>query len=381
MSWSAFRAQAESVPQEQLAAARENLHWREPVLLQYTSGTTARPKGALLNHVYLLNHSVELLDRLGMRRGEAFLSTQPLYHIGGAAIVVAPLSVRCPIVIPEYYEAERVLALIERERCVARSGFAAMYIMELAHPRFREFDLSSLRAGWCVAPPEIMARVRDEMGISQLIQLYGSTEAGNVFGSYADPWEKRSRSCGRVDASHMELQIRDAATGAPAPPGQVGEILFRGWCTFNGYLNQPEETAKIVEPDGWVHTGDLGMLDADGYLYFKGRLKNMLRVGGENVSAEEVEAMLLSHPKIKMAAVIGAPDERLGEVVMAIVELREGEAASEQEIIDYCAARMANFRVPRIVRFTRDWPLTGSGKIQTHVLRDRYLGETAPSPG
>jgi len=374
MSWSALRAQAQSVPPEQLAAARESLHWREPVLLQYTSGTTARPKGALLSHVYLLNHSVELLDRLGVRRGEAYLNTQPLYHIGGAGIVLTPLSVGCPIVIPEYYEAERVLALIERERCVARSGFAAMYIMEMTHPRFREFDLSSLRAGWCVAAPEIMARVRDEMGIRHLIQLYGSTEAGNVFGSYADPWEKRSRSCGRV-AAHMELQIRDMATGEPVPPGRIGEVLFRGWCTFIGYLNQPEETAKIVEPDGWVHTGDLGMLDDDGYLYFKGRLKNMLRVGGENVSAEEVEAMLVSHPKIKMAAAIGAPDARLGEVVMAIVELREGEAASEQEIIDYCAARMANFRVPRIVRFTRDWPLTGSGKIQTHALRDIFLGE------
>jgi acyl-CoA synthetase (AMP-forming)/AMP-acid ligase II len=372
MGWDKFLAEGETIPRSRLAEMEERVRWRDPVLLQYTSGTTARPKGALCNHPYVLQYGAEIIERLGVRRGEPFLNTQPFYHVGGSGgALPVPLILGCRMVVPEFYEPERVLRLIERERCVARTGFSAMYIMEMCHPNFRGFDLSSLRSGWCVGTPEIMEQVRDAFGMDHLSQIYGSTEASGVSGSIGEPWEKRSRSCGRV-VSQMEMQIRDVATGQTLPAGETGEILMRGWCSMNGYLKQPEETARVMEPDGWVHSGDLGMLDADGYLFFKGRIKNMLRVGGENVSAEEIEAMLLRHPKIKMAAVIGAPDPRLVEVPMAIVELKEGASATGQEIIEFCAARMANFRVPRQVRFTTDWPLTGSGKIQIHVLRSRY---------
>jgi fatty-acyl-CoA synthase/long-chain acyl-CoA synthetase len=381
MPWSRFVAAGQE-PRwaEALAAARTGLRPEQPVLLQYTSGTTALPKGALCNHVYVLNFGAQNMIRMGVKPGEAVLNTQPFYHVGGSCgAVPTPLSWGCHFAIPEYYEVERVLRLIERERCVSRTGFAAMYIMEMEHPRFGDFDLSSLRSGWCVGSPELMERVRDRMGLSQLVQLYGSTEACGTSGAVGEPWEKRSRTCGRV-YDGMEIAIFDMETGARLPPGTSGEIALRGWCTMNGYLKQPEETAKTIDADGWVHSGDYGMLDEEGYLYFQGRIKNMIRVGGENVAAEEVEAMLMRHPEIKMAAAIPMPDARLDEVVLAIVELAEGSHATEDDIIAFCKPRMANFRVPRAVRFVREWPLTGSGKIHKHALVQQFgAGPAAPA--
>lgn len=366
--WPDFVARGAAVSGEQLQQAHDALRTSEPILLQYTSGTTAAPKGALCNHVYVVNFGAEIIDRLGIQPGEGFLNTQPFYHVGGGCgAVPTPLVTGCRMVMPEYYEVERVLGLIERERCVARTGFAAMYIMELAHPRLREFDLSSLRSGWCVGPADLMARIRDEMRIPGLVQIYGATECGGTSGHFDDPWDKRSQSCGRPFPG-TEVAILHPETGARLGPGEIGEIVCRGWWTMNGYLRQPEENARAIDAAGWVHTGDYGLLDADGFLYFRGRLKNMLKVGGENVSAEEVEAMLMRHPKVKMAAVTGMPDARLGEVVLAHVELHAGMTATEPEIIEFCAGRMANFRVPRRVQFIADWPMTGSGKIQKHLL-------------
>lgn len=375
MPWEGFLAAGRSgETKAALAALRGRLRPELPVLLQYTSGTTAAPKGALCSHVYVLNFGVQNMVRLGVGCGDAVLNTQPFYHVGGSCgAAPTPLSVGCNFVIPEYYDVERVLTLIQRERCVSRTGFAAMYLMEMEHPRFKEFDLSSLRSGWCVGPPELMERVRDQMGLSQLLQLYGSTEACGTSGAVGEPWEKRSRTCGRV-YDGMEIAIFDMESGAKLPPGKSGEIALRGWCTMNGYLRQPVESAKTIDAEGWVHSGDYGKLDEDGYLYFQGRIKNMIRVGGENVAAEEVEAMLMRHPEIKMAAAIGMPDPRLEEVVMAIVERAETSTLGERDVIEYCKSRMANFRVPRAVHFVREWPLTGSGKIHKHALIERFRG-------
>ena len=358
------------------------------MVLQYTSGTTARPKGALCNHRYACNFGVDTVRRLKINPGETVLNTQPFYHNGGAfGAVCVPLSTGHCSVMPEYYEAERVLALIQRERCVARTGFGAMYVMEMDHPRFSDYDLSSLRAGWCIASPDVMKRAQSRMGIPALLQIYGATEGGGTAGHIDDHEDLRIHSCGRA-VDGVEVRIADPATGHPLPAGAPGEILVRGWWQMNGYLNQPAATAAVLDPDGWLHSGDRGYLDEQGYLFFLGRIKNMLKVGGENVAAEEVEAMLLQHPKVKMALVIGAPDRRLQEVVMAIIELQDGANATEQEFIDFCAERMANFRVPRYVRFTMEWPLTGSGKIERHTLEERFLktlgavaaDESAPTP-
>jgi acyl-CoA synthetase (AMP-forming)/AMP-acid ligase II len=371
--WSDFLRTEERIAPSAVLAAQASLSPDDPVLLQYTSGTTALPKGALCGHRYVCNFGVDTVLRLGVDAGETILNTQPFYHTGGSCgALCAPLSIGHCSVMPEYYEAGRVLSLIERERCVGRSGFGAMYLMELAHPDFAKYDLSSLRAAWCIAPPEVMRRVEIEMGIPSVVQIYGATEGGGAAGRFDDPEEKRLRTCGRA-MTGAEIAIVDPDSGARLPAGVAGEILVRGWYRMNGYFNQPEATAQIMEKDGWLHTGDIGSLDREGYLYFKGRLKNMLKVGGENVSAEEVETILLGHPKVQMCAVISAPDPRLHEVVMAVVQLKRGEDETEESVIRFCAERMANFRVPRYVRFVKEWPMTGSGKIQRHVLRDQFL--------
>jgi acyl-CoA synthetase (AMP-forming)/AMP-acid ligase II len=375
MPWVAFVQQAIRTSPAELLARQAARQIAEPVLLQYTSGTTALPKGALCDHVYVLNFGAQNTMRLGVGAGEAILNTQPFYHVGGSCgAVPTPLVLGCRFVFPRYYDAETVLRLLERERCVARTGFASMYIMEMDHPSFSGFDLSRLRAAWCVGTASLMAQVRDRMGIDRLIQIYGATEACGCSGDVDDPWEKRSATCGRV-YPEMEIGIMDTATGALLPPDTTGEIVMRGWCTMIGYLKQPEETAKAIDGAGWVHTGDRGTLDADGYLTFLGRIKNMIRVGGENVSAEEVEAMLMRHPKVRMAQAIPIPDPRLQEVVLGIVELADGADATEAEIIDFCKPLMANFRVPRRIRFVRQWPMTGSGKIQRHELLKQFSGD------
>ena len=346
--------------------------WRDPVLLQYTSGTTALPKGALLNHCMVLNYGVGFATGMGVGRGDPMLNTQPFYHVGGScAALPLPLCLGCRVVIPSYYDPERILALIERERCVARTGFAAMYLTEVASPAFARYDTSSIRAAWYNGPVGLVDYVRQATGIPEFIQIYGATEGGGTGGRLADSLESRTRTCGRALAG-TAIAIADLETRKMLSPGKPGEILVRGWMQMNGYHKQPDETAKVLQPDGWLRTGDIGLLDEDGFLHFVGRIKNMIRVGGENVSAEEVEAVLMSHAKIKAAAVIGVPDDRLQEVVMAIVEPEMGETLSEQEVISYCASQMANFRVPRHVRFIDTWPLTGSGKIHYQALRERY---------
>jgi acyl-CoA synthetase (AMP-forming)/AMP-acid ligase II len=372
LAWDAFLALGEAIVPEQLADVQRQQHWDDPALLQYTSGTTSRPKGALCSHRYIVYSSLERLVRAGLDGDGVFMNTQPYYHIGGSGILTVPLTLGCEVVSTAYYDVERVLGLIERKRCTIRSGQTAMYIMELDHPRFRDYDLGSLKGGWCIGPPALMQRVRDEMNLPHVVQLYGMTEGGGASGHRDEPWSLRSTTCGKA-VTGVELIILDPDTGRPQPPGVPGEIVSRGWMQMSGYLKQPEETRQAIDADGWLHSGDLGSLDANGYLTFVGRIKDMLRIGGENVSSEEVESVLLTHPAIMQAAVIGYPDRRLGEVVMAVVEPRPGTTLMEDEVIRFCAQRMANFRVPRQVRITREWPMTGSGKIRKSVLRDMYV--------
>ncbi|MFC5948994.1 AMP-binding protein [Pseudonocardia lutea] len=345
-----------------------------PALLQYTSGTTAAPKGALLNHRHLLNYAPETFSRLGVRAGDPVLNTQPVYHVGGASALTVPLVLGCTKVTPGHYDAGRVLELMERERCVSRGGIPTMYLMEMAHPRFAEFDLSALRSGWTGGPPAVMDQIRDGFGGLELIQLYGATEGGGTSGCITDPWEKRRVTAGRP-MTGTELRIIDPETGREVPAGEVGEICIRGWNRMIGYFRDDERTQEVVDAHGWLHMGDLGRFDEEGYLTYVGRLKDMIRVGGENTSAEEVEALLLEHPSVHQAAVIGVPDVRMGEVVLAIVERAAGSSLTAEEIVVHCKSRAANFRVPRHVRFVTDWPYTGSGKIAKKVLRDIYTPE------
>lgn len=373
--WQGFLATGDAVDEAQLRQRQSERRPDEPVLIQYTSGTTAAPKGAMLNHRYVLNVGLELFTNLAVVEGDAVMNTQPFYHIGGSCgALPTPLTLGCRMVIPEYYDPERVLRLIERERCVARTGFAAMYFMEIDHPAFKRYDTSSVKAGWCSGTPEMIERVRDATGIPYLMLTYSSTEVGGTGSHWSDSWEQRSGSSGRPLVG-TELAIIDPDTGEHLPQGMTGEVLMRGWWKMNGYFGQPELTRKAIDDDGWVHTGDRGFVDETGCLHFLGRFKDMLKVGGENVSAEEIEGFLMTHPGVKQVAVIAAPDPRLEEVPLAIVERVAGSAFGEAELIAFCKGKVANFRVPHYVRFTTEWPLTGSGKVQKNILRNIYLAE------
>lgn len=370
--WDRFLASGDSVPADQLAGRQAERRWGEAVVLQYTSGTTAAPKGALLNHRYVLNVGNTLFKLMGVKPGEAILNTQPFYHIGGSCgAIPTPLTTGARVVMPAFYEAGRVLELIERERCVARTGFAAMYIMEMNHPDFGKRDISSLRAGWCSGNQDVIARVRDTMDIPYLMLTYSSTEVGGTSSSWLDSWEQRSTTSGPA-LPGTEMKIVDPDTGGELGADEPGELLMRGWWQMNAYHNLPEETAEAVDKEGWFHTGDRCSITEDGCLRFIGRYKDMLKVGGENVAAEEVEGHLMAHPKIKAAAVIGAPDPRLEEVPMAIVELSSEGALTAEDVQQHCAKAMANFRVPKYVHFVTEWPMTGSGKIKKDELRKIY---------
>ena len=380
MGWNDFLALGSAVGDAQLAAMEAGQSPDDAVLMKYTSGTTSFPKGVLINHREALYWGAGIFSRLGIGEGEPILNTQPFYHAGGSCgALTVPLSLGCRIVSPAHYSVENVLGLIERERCVARTGSAAMYLMEISDPAFSTFDLSSLRAAWCVGPPAVFQRIRDALHIDKLVQPFGSTEVGGTCASVDDPWEQRTGSCGRP-LPGVEMQVVDPDTGRALETGKAGEICFRGWWRMNGYYKLPDETAKTSLPDGWIKTGDLGTIDADGCLHFVGRLKDTIRPGGENVSAAEVEAYLLKHPAVRQVAVIGVPDARLGEVVMAVIEPREHSNLTVEEVVAFCRGNISNQKVPRHVRFTREWPMTGSGKIQKFELRKRYAAEFA-APG
>jgi fatty-acyl-CoA synthase/long-chain acyl-CoA synthetase len=347
---------------------------REAVLIQYTSGSTTMPKGALLHHVDVLNFGHLICTRMGLGPGESFLNTQPFYHTGGSCgCLPVPLVLRCTMVIPEYYSPDRVLQLIERERCVSRTGMPTMYLREMRLPNFRDYDLRSLRTGWTIGPPAVVDRIRAEFPIPGLLQLYGSTEAGSTCADAGDPWELRRRSSGRP-LPGTRFSIVDPETELDCPPGTTGEIRIAGWRCLLGYVGAGE-LDRVFDGSGRFCTGDLGHLDEAGNLYFEGRLKDMIKPGGENVAALEVETFLLQHPAVRQAAVIGVPDDDLGEAVMAVIEVAEGHSLSEADVALHCRGRIANFRVPKHVRFVTSWPLTGSGKVLKRELRDRYVLE------
>ncbi len=351
---------------------------REALLIQYTSGSMALPKGALLSHVHVLNFGHWTVARMGVRRGDAVLNTQPFYHIGGSiGCLPVPLTLGCVAVIPEFYEPSKVLELIERERCVARTGMSTMYVREMQLPDFHDYDVSSLRAGWTIGPPALLDRIRADFPIEGMVQLYGSSEGGATTGDIAEPWDVRRVSAGRpIPGTHFS--IVDPETGASVPPGQTGEIRFSGWACCLGYVGV--ETDMAFDSAGRFSTGDLGHFDQEGRLYFDGRLKEMIKPGGENVSALEVEAFLGQHPEIAQVAVFGVPDDDLGEAVVAVIERVAGSALGQEDIVAYSRGRVAAFRIPRHFRFVTEWPMTGSGKILKRLLRETYLAELQANP-
>ncbi len=350
------------------------------VLIQYTSGSTAFPKGVMLSHDQTLRNAFIMAGRAGLEESDRVLSAMPMFHIGGSVCALLGAVTRGYVLhVMTKFDAGETLRLFEEERITAYIGIETMFLMLRDHPDFSRRDRSSLRKGWAAGSPTLLRLIAEEIGISSVCSVYGLSECSpNVcITDWRDSLEKRVGTNGRPHPG-VEVEIRDPQTGERLAPGQPGEICVRGYVVMKGYYNMPEETARTIDPDGWLHTGDRGLLTEDGYLVFLGRCKDVLRVGGENVSALEVENFLLTHPAVVAAAVVGVPDPRWGEVPAAFVQLKEGEPVTEDDVIAYCREHLAPFKVPRYVRFVREFPMTGSGKIQKFLLREHLLAELEP---
>jgi fatty-acyl-CoA synthase len=338
------------------------------LLIQFTSGTTAHPKGAMLTHDNMLRDAWAAGTRVGIRPEDRYFNCRPFFHVAGSTLsALMALVAGATLVTLPTFEAGPALELMERERCTLLSGNDTIMQMLMGHADFPKRRLS-LRGGWAAAGPQTMRKIIDVLGAKTICAAYGLSEASpNVVMS---DWRDAEQL--RVDGlalPHPGVELRISAEG---------EIQVRGWNIMKGYYNNPEANAKAFTADGWLRTGDLGELTAEGRLRMVGRLKDVFRVGGENVAPAEVEEVLLAHPAVETAQVIGVPDARLGEVPAAYVTLKAGKNASEKEILEWVKPRCANFRVPRYLKIVRDFEsigMTASGKVQKTRLREHALRE------
>lgn len=356
---------------------------KEPVepsdvaLIQYTSGTTAEPKGVMLSHDSMLRNAANAAARIGIRPEDRYFSPRPFYHVAGTtlAILAALTGGACLVALP-VFDPDEALALMSRERCTLISGNDTIFLMVMNHPRRAEFPLV-LRGGWAAAGIEVMQQAHDRLGLKDLVYAYGLSEASPnvIMTGHDEPLADRLSGITRTHEG-MEIRICDVESGAAQPAGTPGEIQVRGWSVMKGYYNKPAETARTLLPDGWLRTGDMGVVDGQGRLRFIGRAKDIFRVGGENVAPADVEEVLHGHPKVKQAQVVGVPDPRLGEVAAAYVILNEGQKVEPPELIEWCKTRCANFKVPRYLRVIETFDgigMTGSNKVQKHKLREQAL--------
>ena len=359
------------------SAKAEAVRPDDVLLMQFTSGTTSYPKGVMLTHDNMLRNAAYVAERFDCRPGDRYYSARPFYHVAGTTLsLLAALAVGACLLSSPTFEPGEALRVMAEERCTLTSGNDTMFLMMMNHPDFGQRPLA-LRGGWASAGAEASRQIVERMGMKGLCHAYGLSETSpNVSMSWHnDDLGKRIEGWGHI-LQDVEVRIADPETGKDQPPGRPGEILVRGWSVMQGYYRMPEQTARAIDADGWLHSGDLGMMDGDGRLRFLTRIKDVFRVGGENVAPAEVEDVLHRHPAIKQAQVIGVPDPRLVEVPAAYVILREGARATPAEIADWCRERMANFRVPRYVKIIDTFEnigMTGSAKVQKNKLRAQAL--------
>ena len=346
-------------------------------LLQYTSGTTAFPKAAMLAHGQVLRNASQMAVRAGIDESDRVLSAMPMFHVGGSVCaLLGALTMGYALYMGPVFDAGKTLEMIETEQITTYIGLESMFIALRGHEDFSRRSRASLKKGWTAGTSNILRMVANEIGIQYICPLFGLSEGSpNVcICDWRDPVEKRMNTMGRPQPE-VEIKIIDPATEEEVPTGERGEICFRGYNVMKGYYKKPEETANAIDNDGWMHTGDVGFMDADGFITWTGRLKDVVRVGGENISAVEVENFLCGHPAVQAAVVIGIPDDRLGEVCMAFIQTSPNATLTEEEMIAYCKGRVSGFKIPRRVRFVREFEMTGSGKIMKFAMRKRVLEE------
>ena len=380
-AWDEMVAKHSEVSPEQLAARQSECLPDDPINIQYTSGTTGNPKGAMLTHHNLVSNGLYVGDAIELTENDRLCVPVPFYHcfgcvMGNLGCITHGSAI---IIASEHFDPLKTLQALERERCTALYGVPTMFIAQLGHADFDNFDVSSLRTGIMAGSPcpiEVMRQVIDRMGAHQMTIAYGQTEHSPVITQtlVSDSIERRVSTVGAV-LPGVEARIVDPESGEILGPGIQGELQARSSMVMQGYYNMPEATSAAIDDEGWLHTGDLAEVDEDGYYKITGRLKDMIIRGGENVYPREIEEFLYTHPKISDVQVIGVPDERFGEEVMAWVMLRPGESADAEEIREFCRGKIAHFKVPRYVRVTEEFPMTVTGKIQKFRMREMAVEE------
>jgi fatty-acyl-CoA synthase len=353
----------------------------DPINIQYTSGTTGFPKAVLLSHHNILNNAYFAAEAMCFTDNYRLAVAGPFYHCFGMVLInLLCFSVGACVVIPcEHFDALSVLRAVDEEKCTALHGVPTMFIAELDHPQFKDFDLTSLRTGIMAGapcPPAVMKRVMQDMHCRDILIGYGETEASPLthITSKEDSIECRINSVGR-NLAHQEVKIVDVETRQTIPLGQSGEICFRGYHIMQGYYGDPESTQKALDLHGWLASGDLGIMDSDGYVQITGRLKEMIIRGGENIYPREIEDILYTHPAIAEVAVFGVPDSFYGEEIMAWIQLHENNSVSESELREFLKNRIAHFKIPRHIWFVDDFPMTVTGKLQKFRMREIALGK------
>jgi fatty-acyl-CoA synthase len=379
--WEELVAGAAEIGEEDLRVRAEALEPVDPINIQYTSGTTGFPKGAMLTHRNILNNGFFVGEGCGYTEADRVCIPVPFYHCFG--MVMGNLGATthgAAMVIPApAFDPEATLAACAQERCTSLYGVPTMFIAMLGHPGFDRYDLTSLRTGIMAGSPcpvEVMKRVMDLMHMDEVGICYGMTETSPVSTQTApdDPLAKRVGSVGRVHP-HVEVKIVDAGDGRTVQRGAGGELCTRGYSVMAGYWNDAERTAEAIDSDGWMHTGDLATMDDDGYVNIVGRIKDMVIRGGENIYPREVEEFLYGHPDIADVQVIGVPDQRFGEELMAWVIPREGASLDADGVRHFCQGRIAHYKVPRYVKVVDGFPMTVTGKVQKFKMRELAVDE------
>ncbi len=379
-AWDDLFEFAKKVSPEELAQRKSELDIHDVINMQYTSGTTGFPKGVMLTHYNLVNNGMAIGDCMKFTPNDILCINVPLFHCFGCVLgVMASYTHAATMVLIDHFNPVKVMNAIQTEKCTAVHGVPTMFISMLDHPDFEKYDFSTLRTGIMAGSPcpiEFMKRAMTDMNMSEITITYGQTESSPAITmtTTTDPIEVRVATVGKKIPG-VEAKIVDPETGEDAPFDVQGEIVARGYNIMKGYYKMPEATAQAIDKDGWLHTGDLGTMDKDGYFKITGRLKDMIIRGGENIYPREIEEFLYTNPKVRDVQVIGVPDKRYGEEVLACVILKDDETATEEEMVDFVKNGLSRFKAPRYIRFVDSFPMTASGKIQKYKMREWAIEE------
>ncbi|MED0716399.1 AMP-binding protein [Aeribacillus composti] len=375
-TWNDLLAMAQDTAEDELDQRMNSLDPHDVINMQYTSGTTGFPKGVMLSHYNIINNAYNIAQCMKLTKDDRLCIPVPFFHCFGCVLgVLACVSVGATIVPIQEFNATQVLQTVQDEKCTALHGVPTMFIAELNDPDFEKYDLSSLRTGIMAGsncPIEVMKAVIEKMGAKEITIAYGQTESSPVITQTRtdDPIHLRVETVGRA-LPNVEVKIVEPGTNKEVPCGVQGELCTRGYNVMKGYYNNPEATKEAIDEEGWLRTGDLAIMDENGYFRITGRLKDMIIRGGENIYPREIEEFLYQHPKIQDVQVVGVPDEKYGEEVMAWIILKPGQTATAEEVQEFCRGKISRHKIPRYIEFTDSYPMTASGKIQKFKLREQ----------